>query len=156
MEALIAAIWNTMLEFWPWTIIDEWELAVRVRWGKKLTPVKPGIRLLLPFIDRMLTEPATLQTVNIQDQTMVTLDVGKDGRRVNASVSGVVKYHVPDLRQLWLTNHEHDAARAKTALESIEAHRAEQTLVGRDPGGGGRAGEWKGGGGRRRLGAVWA
>ena len=133
MEALIAAIWNIILEFWPWTIIDKWELAIRVRWGKTLTPLKPGIRLCLPFIDRVLTEPATLQTVNIQDQTMVTLDVGKDGRRVNASVSGVVKYHVLDLRQLWLTVHDHDEAIANTALESIAAHIAVQTFVELDP-----------------------
>ena len=116
MEAFIAALWNTVLEFWPWTTIDEWELAVRVRRGRGLKPIQSGIRLCLPFIDRMITEPATLQTVNIQDQTMITLD------RVNASVSGVIQYRVLDLARLWLTVHDHDEAIANVALTAIAAH----------------------------------
>ena len=127
MEALIAAVWGMVLEFWPWTTIDQWELAVLVRRGKIRRSVKPGLRVCWPFVDRMLTEPATLQTVNIQDQTMITLD------RVNASVSGVIQYRVLDLALLWLTVHDHDEAIANTALESIAAHIAVQTFVELDP-----------------------
>ena len=123
MEAFIAAIWGIVLEFWPWTIIDPWELGIRVRKGKTIKPLKPGIRVCWPFIDTVLTEPATLQTVNLQNQTMTTLD------RVNASVSGVIKYHVLDLRLLWLTVHESDETIANTALEAIAAHIATQTFV---------------------------
>ena len=75
--------------------------------------LKPGIRVCLPFIDRVITEPATLQTVNIADQTMVTLDF------VNVSASGVIKYHVLDLERMWLTVHDSDDAIANTALEAV-------------------------------------
>ena len=115
MEALIAAAWGIVLELWPWTIIDPWELALRVRRGKKLKSLKPGIRPCLPFIDKVISEPATLQTVNIADQTMVTLDL------VNVSASGVIKYFVTDLEQMWMAVHDSDDAIANTALEAVAA-----------------------------------
>ena len=127
MEALIAAVWGIVLEFWPWTIIDQWELAVLVRRGKIRRIMKPGLRVCWPFIDRKLTEPATLQTVNIQDQTMVTLD------RVNASVSGVIQYRVLDLALLWLTVHDHDEAIANVALTAIASHIALESFQELDP-----------------------
>lgn len=113
MEAVIAAIWAIVLEIWPWTIIDPWELALRVRRGKKLRNLKPGIRVSLPFLDKVLTEPSTLQTVNIADQTMVSLD------QVNVSASGVIKYYVLDLKQMWMAVHDSDEAISNTALEAV-------------------------------------
>ncbi len=123
MEALIAAAWGVILELWPWTTIDPWELALRVRWGRRLKALKPGVRVCLPFIDRVILEPATLQTVNIADQTIVTMD------RVNASVSGVIKYWVRDLESLWFAVHDSDDTIANTALEAVAAHVAMQDFV---------------------------
>ncbi len=113
MEALLNFVWRFILEFWPWSVIDKWELGLRVRAGKWLKELKPGIRMSLPFIDVILTEPSTLQTANLTDQTVITTD------GVNASVGGVIYYHVRNLRQLWLSVHNHEEALANLALTAI-------------------------------------
>lgn len=113
MEAFLAFIWRFVLEFWPWTIIDKWELAIRVRNGTKFKNLKPGFRVSLPFIDSVLTEPATLQSANLTDQTMITLD------RVNASVSGVTWYYVTDLQKLWLSVNDHEEAMSNLAMTAL-------------------------------------
>jgi regulator of protease activity HflC (stomatin/prohibitin superfamily) len=113
VEAFLAFIWRFILELWPWTIVDRWELGLRVRAGKHLTRLGPGIRVSLPFIDVILTEPSTLQTTNLTDQTVITVD------SVNASVGGVIYYHVEDLKQLWLMVHDHEEALSNLALTAL-------------------------------------
>ena len=113
MEAFLAFVWRFILEFWPWTIIDKWELAIRVRKGTKFKTLKPGFRISLPFVDTVLTEPATLQSANLTDQTMITLD------RVNASVSGVTWYYVTDLRKLWMSVNDHEEAMSNLAMTAL-------------------------------------
>ena len=113
MEALLAFIWRFILEVWPWTIIDKWETGLRVRLGKYLTPLAPGVRVSLPFIDTILTEPKTLKTANLTDQTMRTLD------RVNASCSGVTWYYITDIRQLWMSVDDHEEAMSNLAMTAL-------------------------------------
>lgn len=113
MEALLAFIWRFILELWPWTIIDKWELGLRVRLGKHLTPLHPGVRISLPFIDTILTESAALKTVNLTDQTMSTID------GVNASVSGVTWYYIIDLEQLSLRVDDHEESMSNLAMTAL-------------------------------------
>lgn len=123
MEAFLAFIWRFVLEFWPWTIVDKWELGLRVRAGKHLKELDPGLRISLPFIDTILTEPSTLQTTNLSDQTVITLD------GVNTSVGGVIYYHVYGLKQLWLSVHDHDEALANLALTALANDIAERDFT---------------------------
>ena len=113
MEALLTFIWRFVLELWPWTIVDKWELGLRVRLGYRLTPLEPGPRVSLPFIDTILTEPSTLQTANLTDQTVITSD------GVNASVGGVIYYHVENLKQLWEKVDDHEEALSNLALTAL-------------------------------------
>ena len=113
MEAFLAFVWRFILEFWPWTIIDRWELGLRVRAGRHLRELKPGFRVSLPFVDSIIIEPSTLQTANLTDQTVITSD------GVNASVGGVIYYHVTNLRQLWLKVHDYEEALSNLALTAL-------------------------------------
>ena len=113
MEALLTFLWRFILELWPWTIIDKWQLGLRVRLGKHLTPLKPGVRVLLPFVDTVLTESAALKTVNLTEQTMSTLD------GVNASVSGVTWYYIIDLEQLSMKVDDHEEAMSNLAMTAL-------------------------------------
>ena len=113
MEALIAAVWGIVLEFWPWTIIDKWQLGLRVRLGKHLTPLRPGVRISWPFIDAILTESAALKTVNLTEQTMTTLD------GVNASVSGVTWYYIINLEQLSMKVDDHEESMSNLAMTAL-------------------------------------
>lgn len=120
MEAFLLFVWKFILEIWPLTVINKWELGLRVRAGKWLKELKPGVRVSLPFIDVILTEPATLQTVNLTDQTVITLD------GINTSVGGVIYYYVRSLKKLWLTVHDHDEALSNLALTALAAQIADR------------------------------
>ena len=113
MEAFLAFIWKFILEFWPWTIIDRWELGLRVRLGTHLKALKPGIRVSLPFVDTIITEPATLQSANLAEQTMITLD------KVNASVSGVTWFYVTDLKKLWMSVDNYEDSMSNLAMTAL-------------------------------------
>lgn len=113
MEALLAFVWKFILEVWPWTIIDNWELGLRVRLGKHLKALKPGVRVSLPFIDSILTESKTLKSTNLTEQTMRTLD------RVNASVSGVIWYYIVDIEKLWMSVDDHEDSMSNLAMTAL-------------------------------------
>ena len=115
MEALLTFFWRFALELWPWTTIDAWELAVRVRMGKWLRDLKPGLRVSLPFLDHIITEPATLQTINLTDQTITTSD------GTNVSIGGVIRYHVVDLKLLWMQVNDYEEALSNSALTALAA-----------------------------------
>ena len=115
MEALLTFIWHFLLELWPWTIVDTWELGLRVRLGKKLRDLKPGLRVSLPFLDHIITEPSTLQTLNLSDQTITTSD------GTNVSMGGVIYYHVINLKTLWTQVHDYEEALANAALTALAA-----------------------------------
>ena len=115
MEALLTFFWRFVLEFWPWTTIDFFELGLRVRAGKYLRDLKPGLRVSLPFIDHIITEPATLQTLNLTDQTIATSD------GTNVSIGGVIYYHVVNLQTLWTQVHDHEEALSNSALTVLAA-----------------------------------
>ncbi len=120
MEALLTFFWRFVLEFWPWTTIDFFELGLRVRAGKYLRDLKPGLRVSLPFIDHIITEPATLQTINLADQTVITSD------GTNVSMGGVIYYHVVNLQALWTKVHDHEEALSDSALTALAAQVAER------------------------------
>jgi len=113
VEALLAFFWRFALEFWPLTMVDKWELGLRVRVGKYLTPLEPGLRVSLPFIDTVLTENATLRSVNLEEQTMTTVD------RVNVSAGGVIWYHVVDLKKLWMEVENHEDSMSNLAMVAL-------------------------------------
>ena len=113
MEALLTFIWQFILELWPLTIIDKWELAFRVRSGVHLKELKPGIRVSLPFIDTILTEPATLKSINLTDQPVTTSD------GTNVTLGGVIFYYVRNLKQLWMRVDDYEETLSNLALTSL-------------------------------------
>jgi len=113
VEALLTFVWRFVLELWPWTIVDVWELALRVRLGKRLRKLKPGLRVSLPFVDHIITEPATLKTINLTDQPVSTAD----GTSVN--LGGVIFYYVRDLQKLWLKIDDYEETLSNLALTAL-------------------------------------
>ncbi len=113
MEALLTFIWHFLLELWPWTVVDAWELSLRVRLGKKFRRLEPGVRVSLPFIDHIITEPATLKPINLTDQPLSTAD----GTTVN--VGGVIFYYVRDLQKLWLKVDDYEETLSSLALTAL-------------------------------------
>jgi regulator of protease activity HflC (stomatin/prohibitin superfamily) len=102
MEALIKAIWATIIEFWPWTIVEEWERGIRLRKGKYHRTLYPGIRVAWPFIDSIHTVNVKPQPVNIPAQNNRT----QDG--IEVVTKGALVYEIVVPRRIWLNVQDHD------------------------------------------------
>lgn len=98
-----------------WVIIAPWERALRVRLGKVVKTLEPGVHSRIPGIDRIFIQPIRIRTSDIGVQTVTT----KDGKAV--TVAGVVKYRVSDLEKLY--NSLHDGAATITDMAASEIAR---------------------------------
>ena len=58
----------------PFVIVEQWNGAVHLRFGKFVSVRYPGIHLKLPFFDSIIETPVITQTVNLPAQTLTTLD----------------------------------------------------------------------------------
>ncbi len=72
-------------------IIDQYERGVVFRLGKVQAPVKePGLRLIIPIIDKMRKVPLRTVTLPIESQQIITRD------NVSIGVSAVAYYQIQD------------------------------------------------------------
>src|SRR4051794_35226568 len=72
-------------------IVQQYEKGVVFRLGRVRMPVKePGLRLIIPIIDRMRKVDLRTQTMPIQSQNIITRD------NVSIDVSAVAYFHVKD------------------------------------------------------------
>ena len=58
----------------PFVIVEQWNGAVHLRFGKFVSIRYPGIHLKLPFFDSIIETAVITQTVNLPAQTLTTLD----------------------------------------------------------------------------------
>lgn len=79
-----------------WVTVAPWERAVRVRLGKHVQVLEPGIHLRVPFTDRIYRQSIRLRTADFEGMQTVTT---ADGKVV--SVSGVIKYRIDDILKLY-------------------------------------------------------
>ena len=88
---ILIAIFGIPLFFSVVKIIDEYERGVIFRLGKVQTPAKdPGLRIIIPFIDRLIKVGLRIVTLPVQSQKIITKD------NVSIDVAAVAYYHVTD------------------------------------------------------------
>ena len=58
----------------PFVIIEQWNGAVQLRFGKFIKVLYPGIHFKIPFFDSVIETPVITQSVNLPSQTLTTLD----------------------------------------------------------------------------------
>lgn len=83
-----------------WTVIEPWEQAVRVRFGKHVVLLPPGVRFKIPFFDHVYTQNVRRRVANIGLQTLTTRD------RKAITVDGSLGYKIVDVMQLHMTLHD--------------------------------------------------
>ena len=71
-------------------IIDQYERAVILRLGKVQAAKGPGIRVIIPIVDRLIKVGMRVVTLPIQSQKIITKD------NVSIDVAAVAYYHVID------------------------------------------------------------
>ena len=102
MEALLNWLLGIWEELVPWEIIAPWDEGIRVRFGKYIKVLKPGMHLSLPWIDEIQTINVKLQAVNIPNQNVWTL------QRESVTVSGAVEYRITDIKKCFVDVQDHD------------------------------------------------
>ena len=86
-----------------WITISPWQQGIRVRLGKHVKLLNPGIHAKLPIVDTIYMQPIRVRAAYIGDQTLTT----RDGKAVSLSAS--IRYEITDLMRLYKTLHNaHD------------------------------------------------
>lgn len=81
----------------PYSIVDQWEEGVFLRFGKYIKNVKPGIHFKFPFIEKIWTTPVITQTVNLTAQTITTAD------ERCIVLTSIVRYNIHDIKKFLLS-----------------------------------------------------
>lgn len=91
-----------------WVVIAPWQQGIRVRFGRSVKRLDPGIHLKLPLVDIVYMQPIRVRAQHIQSQTLTTVD----GKAV--SLSAALQYEIVDLLRLYRTLHNaHDTIEQK-------------------------------------------
>lgn len=95
-DKLIDFIISLGQDILPFTIVNQWEKGVHLRFGKYTKIVEPGIAFKIPFFDKIWTHDVITQTVNLQPQTLTTQD------EKAIVLKSIVRYHIHDIRKFLL------------------------------------------------------
>jgi hypothetical protein len=90
-----------------WTVVDPWERALRIRLGRRVTDLPPGVHLKVPFVDAVYKQSVRRRVTQLTMQTLTT----RDGRSL--SIAGNLIYQIDDIRKLYDgMHHAEDGVRA--------------------------------------------
>ena len=76
----------------PWVVVDQWQQAVVLRFGKFHRTLDPGIHGVIPLMEFPVVQSVVTTTTALKPQSVTT----KDGRIVTAEA--VVRWSVSDVR----------------------------------------------------------
>lgn len=87
-----------------WIIIQPWESGLRVRKGKTVKKLNPGIHFKIPYLDSIYVQENRLRIVEMSMQTLTT----KDGKTI--TIEGAIGYKISDLNRLYETLYQPELA----------------------------------------------
>ena len=103
-----------------WTVIQPWEGAIRVRFGRYVKTLVPGVHLRIPYADSIYRQTMRLRFCMMGVQTLST----RDGKTITLSAS--VGYRIADVWKLYNTlHHAEETIRQLTMSEIarfVQAH----------------------------------
>jgi len=80
----------------PFVIVEQWNGAVHLRFGKYIGVRKSGIHFKLPFLGSIIETPVITQSVNLPAQTLTTLD------EQGIVLKAIIRYRVSDVKEYLL------------------------------------------------------
>ena len=96
-DKLISLIQQFINELNPIFIIDEWEEAIVLRFGKYNRTVYPGLYFKIPFFDAVWKYTIITQSIDIPPQSITTAD------NKNVVVKGIIRFTISDIKTFLLT-----------------------------------------------------
>jgi regulator of protease activity HflC (stomatin/prohibitin superfamily) len=73
-DKLVDLLVRFSMDILPFVIVEQWNGAVQLRYGKFIKVLSPGIHFKIPFFDSIIECPVITQSVNLPSQTLTTLD----------------------------------------------------------------------------------
>jgi len=83
-----------------WFVVQPWEQAIRVRFGKHIVPFEAGIHVRIPFFDRVYVQNKRKRFSIIDSQTITTTD------NKTITICGSLRYRIVDILKLYMTLHQ--------------------------------------------------
>ena len=91
---LLVRFGRDMLQF---VIIEQWNAAVQLRYGKWIKNLSGGIHFKIPFFDSVIECPVITQSVNLPSQTLTTLD------EESIVLKAIIRYRVSNIQTYLLS-----------------------------------------------------
>ncbi len=113
MNGLIEFIRRFAEIFIWWTIIQPWEGAIRVRFGRWVQTLVPGIHFRVPYVDSVFRQTMRLRFCMMGVQTLSTTD----GKTITLAAS--VGYCIADIWKLYNTLHHAEETIRQLAMGEI-------------------------------------
>jgi regulator of protease activity HflC (stomatin/prohibitin superfamily) len=91
-DKLVALIERFGYQLMPFVIIEQWNAAVQLRYGKWIRNLSGGIHFKIPFFDSIIECPVITQSVNLPSQTLTTLD------EESIVLKAIIRYRVSNIQ----------------------------------------------------------
>lgn len=96
-----------------WIIVEPWEAGLRVRLGKRVKELSPGIYFRIPFIDACYVQETRLRMISLNSQTVTT----RDSQTI--TIFSSIGYSINNIKKLYETIAQPDSTIANTVLGTI-------------------------------------
>lgn len=102
MTDLIQKIADFLRSFWPLFTVLAWERAVRVRFGRNIALLEPGVHFRVPFFDTITLFNNRLRVLHTDPQTLTTADGAvltvsvTIGFRITDPLAAAMRHHAPE------------------------------------------------------------
>lgn len=110
-----------------WFIVEPWEQAVRVRFGKHVGLFGPGTHIKIPFFDAVYKQNTRRRLISMGSQTLTTSD-----RKV-VTIHSTVGYVIKDVLKLQQTLHDADGTIMQHVTARVANDLATHTLAESSP-----------------------
>lgn len=100
MNALTDLLYRFGGLFRWWVVVAPWEEAVRVRLGKHMAVLGPGVHLRIPAADRVFRQSVRRRFSSVPTQAVTTRD------RHAVTISGALCYRIADIAKLYDSVHD--------------------------------------------------
>ncbi len=102
MNEAIQKLLDFLHRFWPLFSVLAWERAVRVRFGKHVKLLSPGVHFRIPFFDSITLYNTRLRVLHTEPQTLTLADgrvltlSATVGFRIVDPLAAAMRHHAPE------------------------------------------------------------
>lgn len=99
-----------------WITVAPWERGLRIRFGKRVKVLEPGIHFRIPLFDSFYIQPIRQRVLDMPIQTLSS----KDGHTI--TVKSALAYSICDIQKLYNTISQPDMTISNMVLGKIADH----------------------------------